>query len=189
VSGGVEVSFANPGTSEMHFVAALDKVPGMRCVLCLHETVTTGAADGYYRMAGKARLDSSSSWTGARQRPGQPAQSQAGAVRAWSISWASHAHLPSCAMTPCSRPMSRRLPERCLIGSGHRRSKPASPKIALKPSARRLSRRARWRRLFLPADVAWSDDAAGPASVKPAAIPAQAADAAMEAAAKGVGRR
>src|ERR1700750_3175934 len=53
VAGGVDVSFANPGTSEMHFVAALDRAPGMRCVLCLHETVTTGAADGYYRMAGK----------------------------------------------------------------------------------------------------------------------------------------
>ena len=53
VAGGVEVSFANPGTSEMHFVAALDRTDGMRCVLCLHETVTTGAADGYYRMAEK----------------------------------------------------------------------------------------------------------------------------------------
>jgi len=53
VAGGVDVSFANPGTSEMHFVAALDKVEAMRCILCLHETVTTGAADGYYRMAGK----------------------------------------------------------------------------------------------------------------------------------------
>ena len=53
VASGVEVSFANPGTSEMHFVAALDKVDAMRCILCLHETVTTGAADGYYRMTGK----------------------------------------------------------------------------------------------------------------------------------------
>src|SRR5258708_13269114 len=53
LAGGVEVCFANPGTSEMHFVAALDRVDGMRCVLCLHETVTTGAADGYYRMARK----------------------------------------------------------------------------------------------------------------------------------------
>ena len=53
VAGGIEVSFANPGTSEMHFVAALDRVDSMRCILCLHETVTTGAADGYYRMTGK----------------------------------------------------------------------------------------------------------------------------------------
>ena len=53
VMNGVEVCFTNPGTSEMHFVAALDKVEGMRCVLGLFEGVVTGAADGYYRMAGK----------------------------------------------------------------------------------------------------------------------------------------
>src|ERR1700686_3878571 len=50
--GGVNVCFANPGTSEMHFVAALDRVDGMRCVLGLFEGVVTGAADGYYRMTG-----------------------------------------------------------------------------------------------------------------------------------------
>lgn len=50
VAGGVDVCFTNPGTSEMHFVAALDKVDGMRCVLGLFEGVVTGAADGYYRM-------------------------------------------------------------------------------------------------------------------------------------------
>lgn len=53
VAGGVEVCFANPGTSEMHFVAALDSVPGIRCVLCLFEGGAAGAADGYARMAGK----------------------------------------------------------------------------------------------------------------------------------------
>src|SRR6202171_4244421 len=46
VAGGVDVCFANPGTSEMHFVAALDRVEGMRCVLGLFEGVVTGAADG-----------------------------------------------------------------------------------------------------------------------------------------------
>src|SRR4028118_233260 len=50
---GVEVCFANPGTSEMHFVAALDRVGGLRCVLGLFEGVVTGAADGYARMADK----------------------------------------------------------------------------------------------------------------------------------------
>ena len=48
---GVDACFANPGTSEMHFVAALDRIPGMRCVLGLFEGVVTGAADGYARMA------------------------------------------------------------------------------------------------------------------------------------------
>src|ERR687890_597703 len=47
---GVDVCFANPGTSEMHFVAALDQVGDMRCVLGLFEGVVTGAADGYARM-------------------------------------------------------------------------------------------------------------------------------------------
>ncbi|MDD2058541.1 acetolactate synthase large subunit [Pseudomonas sp. GD03860] len=50
---GVDTCFANPGTSEMHFVAALDRMPGMRCVLGLFEGVVTGAADGYARIAGK----------------------------------------------------------------------------------------------------------------------------------------
>ena len=53
VGGGVEVCFTNPGTSEMHIVAALDRVAEMRCVLGLFEGVVTGAADGYARMAGK----------------------------------------------------------------------------------------------------------------------------------------
>lgn len=53
VDAGVEVCFTNPGTSEMHFVAALDSTPEMRAVLCLFEGVATGAADGFARMAGK----------------------------------------------------------------------------------------------------------------------------------------
>ncbi len=50
---GVDVCFMNPGTSEMHFVGALDAVPEMRGVLALFEGVATGAADGYARIAGK----------------------------------------------------------------------------------------------------------------------------------------
>ena len=53
LEAGTDVCFANPGTSEMHFVAALDRKPQMRCVLGLFEGVVTGAADGYARMAGK----------------------------------------------------------------------------------------------------------------------------------------
>ena len=52
VGNGVRLCFANPGTSEMHFVAALDAVPEMRGVLTLFEGVATGAADGYARMSG-----------------------------------------------------------------------------------------------------------------------------------------
>ena len=50
---GIDVCFANPGTSEMHVVAALDQAAGLRCVLGLFEGVVTGAADGYARMAGR----------------------------------------------------------------------------------------------------------------------------------------
>ena len=53
LASGVDTCFANPGTSEMHFVAALDKVEGMRCILGMAETVVSGCADGYGRMAGK----------------------------------------------------------------------------------------------------------------------------------------
>lgn len=50
VASGVKACFANPGTSEMHMVQAIDAVPEMRAVLCLFEGVCTGAADGYGRM-------------------------------------------------------------------------------------------------------------------------------------------
>src|SRR5689334_18567903 len=53
VAGGVDACFTNPGTSEMHIVAALDRVTEMRSVLGLFEGVVTGAADGYARMLGK----------------------------------------------------------------------------------------------------------------------------------------
>jgi acetolactate synthase-1/2/3 large subunit len=53
VGAGVEVCFSNPGTSEMHFVAALDRAPEMRAILGLFEGAVTGMADGYGRMAGK----------------------------------------------------------------------------------------------------------------------------------------
>jgi acetolactate synthase I/II/III large subunit len=52
-AGGVETCFANPGTSEIHLVAALDQIPEIRCVLGLFEGVCTGAADGYARMVEK----------------------------------------------------------------------------------------------------------------------------------------
>ena len=66
---------ANPGTSEMHFVAALDRIPGMRCVLCLFEGVVTGAADGYARMTDRNPAATLlHCGPGIGERPGQPAQ-------------------------------------------------------------------------------------------------------------------
>lgn len=56
VDAGVDVCFANPGTTEMELVAAVDAVPGMRAVLGLFEGVVTGAADGYGRVTGRPAL-------------------------------------------------------------------------------------------------------------------------------------
>lgn len=56
LEAGLEVCFANPGTTEMPMVMALDSVPGLRAVLALQENVVTGAADGYSRMTGKPAL-------------------------------------------------------------------------------------------------------------------------------------
>ena len=53
LAAGVDTCFANPGTSEIHIVAALDRISEMRCVLGLFEGVVTGAADGYARMSEK----------------------------------------------------------------------------------------------------------------------------------------
>ncbi len=53
LGAGVDTCFTNPGTSEIHIVAALDRIPEMRCVLGLFEGVVTGAADGYARMTEK----------------------------------------------------------------------------------------------------------------------------------------
>ena len=53
VDAGVEICFANPGTSEMHLVTAIGKTDRVRPILCLFEGVVSGAADGYSRMSGK----------------------------------------------------------------------------------------------------------------------------------------
>ena len=53
MAGGVNACFSNPGTSEIHIVAALDRALEMRCVLALFEGVVTGAADGYARLSEK----------------------------------------------------------------------------------------------------------------------------------------
>ena len=53
IASDISICFGNPGTSEMHFLAALDQIKGIRCVLGLHESIVTGAADGYYRLSGK----------------------------------------------------------------------------------------------------------------------------------------
>ena len=72
VAGGIDTCLGNPGTSEMHFVAALDRAPGLRSVLTLFEGVATGAADGYARVAGRPAcrgIQSAWRWSGAAPNP------------------------------------------------------------------------------------------------------------------------
>ena len=56
VASGIRICFANPGTTELPLVAALDENPGIRPVLCLFEGVCSGAADGYARMSGSPAM-------------------------------------------------------------------------------------------------------------------------------------
>ena len=74
VGAGVEVCFANPGTSEMHFVAALDSVAGMRPILGLFEGAVTCMAVGYGRMAQRPAATLLHLGPGLRQWFGQSAQ-------------------------------------------------------------------------------------------------------------------
>ena len=73
IAGGVDTCFANPGTSEIHLVAELDRVPEMRTVLGLFEGVATGAADGYARM-GRTGMHSAAFRCRPGERPCQSAQ-------------------------------------------------------------------------------------------------------------------
>jgi acetolactate synthase-1/2/3 large subunit len=66
VAGGVDTCFVNPGTTEIHLVAVLDRLTETRCILALFEGVITGAADGYARMAEKP------AWTLLHLGPGSP---------------------------------------------------------------------------------------------------------------------
>ncbi len=115
VASGVEVCFANPGTSEMHFVASLDEFPQMRAVLGLFEGVCTGAADGYGLMADKPASTllhlGPGSATGSRTftTPGGPARR--------SSTW-------SATTPPTTRPTTA-------PGEGHR--EPGPPRVRLVP--------------------------------------------------------
>ena len=148
--------FTNPGTSEMHFVAALDRVEEIRCVLALFEGVVTGAADGYARMAGKPACDASSSRARARQRARQSPQRQPRA-----LAHRQHRRRPRDLSQAIRRAAQRRY-------RGHREG-------LFEMAAHLEERRARWpptapRRspppaptpgqiatLILPADTAWNE--------------------------------
>ena len=181
VAGGVEVCFANPGTSEMHFVAALDKVDGMRCVLCLHETVTTGAADGYYRMTGKPAstlLHLGPGLANALANLHNLKRARSGVVNIvgeHATYHLRHDALLTSDIQAIAKTMSHWVrtstPEKSVAVDGAEAIRAAS-----QPPGQVAT-------LIVPADVAWSE-AEGPAAPIPAAVPAKVSDASIEAAAK-----
>jgi acetolactate synthase-1/2/3 large subunit len=181
VAGGVEVSFANPGTSEMHFVAALDKVDGMRCVLCLHETVTTGAADGYYRMTGKPAstlLHLGPGLANALANLHNLKRARSGVVNIvgeHATYHLRHDALLTSDIQAIAGTMSHWV-RTSTLDSNVAEDCAEAIRAASEPPGQVAT-------LILPADVAWSE-AAGPAAPKPAAVFAQIPEASIEEAAK-----
>jgi acetolactate synthase-1/2/3 large subunit len=184
VSGGVEVCFANPGTSEMHFVAALDRVEGMRCVLCLHETVTTGAADGYYRMTGKPAstlLHLGPGLANALANLHNLKRARSGVVNIvgeHATYHLRHDALLTSDVQAIAGTMSHWVKTSTLETSISEDCAQAISAASQSPGQVAT--------LILPADVAWSD-AGGPAVLKPGAAPPTVSAAAIDAAAKALG--
>ena len=180
VSSGIEVCFANPGTSEMHFVAALDKSP-IRPVLALFEGVVTGAADGYGRIAGKPAAtllhlgpgfaNGIANLHNAR-RAATPIVNIVGDHASWHNRY--DAPLMSDIMGIC-RPVSHWL-----------HSTPTARTAAADAARAVAAARAapgQIATLILPADSAW-DEAEGPSPAQPVSKPAAVADLAIERVAK-----
>ena len=179
-ASGVEVCFANPGTSEMHFVAALDKSP-IRPVLALFEGVVTGAADGYGRMTGRPAASLLHLGPGFAngiaslhnaKRAATPVVNIVGDHASW------HNRYDAPLMSDISgicRPVSHWL------------HSTASAKTAASDGARAVAAAravpGQIATLILPADSAW-DVAEGPAAALPVAMPAPVSDWAVDRAAR-----
>src|SRR5271155_452689 len=181
VGGGVNVCFANPGTSEMHFVAALDRVDGMRCVLGLFEGVVTGAADGY------ARMTENPAATLLHLGPGM-------------ANGLANIHNANKAMTPMVNIVGdhatyHRRYDAPLTTDIETAAKPFSRWVKTSPDAKSVAADGaaaiaaartppgQIATLILPADTAWNEGS-GPANVPPAAQPAPVSSAAVAEAAR-----
>jgi acetolactate synthase I/II/III large subunit len=181
VAGGVEVCFTNPGTSEMHFVAALDRIDGMHCVLCLHETVTTGAADGYYRMTGKPAstlLHLGPGLANALANLHNLKRARSGVVNI--VGEHATYHLRHDALLTSDIQAIAKTMSHWVKTSTLETNVAADCVEAISAASQPPGQVAT---LILPADVAWSE-ATGPVAPKPAAVFAQVPEAAIEAAAK-----
>ena len=159
VDHGVDTCFMNPGTSEMHFVAALDDVPAMHGVLALFEGVATGAADGYARMA--ARPAATLLHLGPGLGNGLANLHNARRARSPVVNIVGdHAVSPPAATTPSCSPTSRRWPATSPRRSSAPRSRPpASPPMRWTPWPPAAGPPGAVATLIVPADVSWSDGA------------------------------
>jgi len=173
LASGVDTCFTNPGTSEIHLVAALDRIPEVRCVLGLFEGVVSGAADGYGRMTEKP------AWTLLHLGPGfsnglanlhNASRAQVPIINV--IGQHATYHLPldtplTSDIEAIARPYSKWLRTSCASAEVGRDA--AEAVAAAKTAPGQIAT------LIIPADVAWSDAgsvAALPAIVPKAAIPA-----------------
>ncbi|MEE4383711.1 MAG: acetolactate synthase large subunit, partial [Pseudomonadales bacterium] len=185
VAAGVDVCFTNPGTSEMHFVAALDQNPDMRCVLGLFEGVVSGAADGYGRMADRPAatllhlgpgLGNAQANLHNARRARTPMVNVVGDHATW------HRHLDAPLTSDVegvARPFSDWV----------RSSRHAAEVARDGAEAVREARTAPGRiaTLILPADTAW-DEAPGPAAPLPVPAPAPVQEDAVRATAEALRR-
>ncbi|WP_153505783.1 acetolactate synthase large subunit [Cumulibacter manganitolerans] len=182
-ANGVDVCFANPGTSEMHFVAALDDTEGMRCVLGLFEGTVTGAADGYARMTGRPAvtlLHLGPGMANGLSNLHNALRAQSPIVNVIGDHATYHRHLDAPLTSDiegAARPFShwvRTTPDADSVA--------ADTAAAVRESLRRPGRIAS---LILPADAAWNE-LAGPVSIPDAGMPdaAPADELAVDAAAR-----
>ncbi len=181
VSAGVDLCLANPGTTEMQLVAALDAVPGMRAVLGLFEGVCTGAADGYARMTRKPALTLLHLGPGfangiANLHNARRARSPVVNLIGDHASW----HLA------CDAPLTSDIESLARSVSAWVRTSASAKELArdgAEAIRAALAPRGGVATLIVPQDCAW-DPAEGPARVAPPPMPESVADAAIESAAK-----
>ncbi|HYF59066.1 MAG TPA: acetolactate synthase large subunit [Burkholderiaceae bacterium] len=169
----VDVCFTNPGTSEMHFVAALDRVDGMRCVLGLFEGVVTGAADGYWRMARRPAstlLHLGPGLANGLANLHNARKARSGIVNVVGEHARAHVALDApltSDIEAIARPMSHWVQT---IGS------PAGVEVAARAAVQAATEPpGRIATLVLPADCAWTEEPAGAPRVARAPRPAAAA--------------
>jgi acetolactate synthase I/II/III large subunit len=179
-SAGVDVCFANPGTTEMHLVQALDDVGGIRPVLGLFEGVCTAAADGYARMAGRPAMTLLHLGPGMANGIANLHNANRGRTPLLSVV-GDHAAFHRDRGAPLqtdieglARPVSKWVRTSATAGAVARDGAQALAAAASAPGGVAT--------LIVPADCAWSD-AGGPAEPVPPTPPARVADAIVEAAA------